>query len=106
MTGVDIEHNAIGMLLAYGAGNVIYVATVELYPREHSHEFGEISQKKPGKRESQSDKLYKMVTGLLTFMVGVVAVSIILLNHEHCEESTDDSNAEAHAHRHFKSFFE
>ena len=106
VTGVDITDNAIGMLLAYGAGNFIYVATVELWPRDHhSHDFAEQSTKK---EIHPSDKLYKMVTGLLTFMVGVVAVSIILLNHEHCSESTDEGgDAHAgHAHRLLTSLFD
>lgn len=104
VTGVDIEDNSIGMLLAYGSGNFIYVATVELFARDHhSHDFTEHSDKK---EEAPGDKLYRMWTGLLTFMVGVVAVSIILLNHEHCSaESTDDSSEDAHGHRLLTSLF-
>lgn len=65
-----------GMLLAYGAGNYIYCATVHMF--------------------SQGSKniLYD-VKRLLAFAVGAIAIGLILLDHEHCDAS--DAGGDAHA---------
>lgn len=65
-----------GMLLAYGAGNYIYCATVHMF--------------------SQGSKnILHDVKRLLAFAVGAIAIGLILLDHEHCDAS--DSGGDAHA---------
>ena len=77
----DPSSLAQGMLLAYGAGNYIYVATMHLFEDIESHDIPK--------------QCYK----LLTFCIGVVAIGLILLDHEHCEVSTTTSGGHAgHGH--------
>ena len=53
-----------GMLLAYGAGNYIYCATVRML--------------------SQGKTIDVEIKKLLVFIIGAVAIGLILLDHEHC----------------------
>jgi UTP--glucose-1-phosphate uridylyltransferase len=70
-----------GMLLAYGAGNYIYCATVHMF--------------------SQGSKnILHDVKRLLAFAVGAIAIGLILLDHEHCDAS--DAGGDAHAHHDHK----
>lgn len=64
---------AVGMLLAYGAGNYIYIATIHLFGYENA----------------------KYADRLLAFIVGCIAIGLILLDHEHCELTS--TTADAHA---------
>ena len=65
-----------GMLLAYGAGNYIYCATVHMF--------------------SQGSKnILHDVKRLIAFAVGAIAIGLILLDHEHCDAS--DAGGDAHA---------
>ena len=71
---------AVGMLLAYGAGNYLYVATIHLFEDIDS---GDIPK-----------QLYK----LLAFCIGVVAIGLVLLDHEHCENTTSSGGHAGHGH--------
>ena len=62
------------MLLAYGGGAIVYVACTELFPR------GEET-----KLESDPLAFHKRVLGILSFIIGTIVVSLVLLDHEHCE---------------------
>ena len=73
----NVNDKAVGILLAYGAGNYIYVASVHLF-----EEVQDVNQ---------------MVVRLLWFCVGCVAIGLILLDHEHCS-STNDEGGGGHAH--------
>ena len=64
----DMKDSTVGMLLAFGAGNYIYIAAAELYPT--FHEFPKHSHK---------------LMGLMLFALGAAAVGLVLLDHEHCE---------------------
>lgn len=64
----DMKESTVGMLLAFGAGNYIYLAATELYPA--FHDFSEPRHK---------------LFALLFFVFGAVAVGLVLLDHEHCE---------------------
>lgn len=76
----DVGSKDTGMLLAYGAGNYLYVACVHL--------FTEVKEVK------------EMALRLLWFCIGAVAIGLILLDHEHCSVSTGGGDAHAeHAHR-------
>ena len=73
---------AVGMLLAYGAGNYLYVATIHLF------------------EDLSSTDLPKQFLKLLAFCIGVVAIGLILLDHEHCESTTSSSSGgDGHGHR-------
>ena len=74
IAAADIEDHSVGMLLAYGGGAIVYVACTELFPR------GEET-----KLESDPLAFHKRVFGLLAFVIGTIVVSLVLLDHEHCE---------------------
>jgi hypothetical protein len=115
------------MLIAFGAGQYIYIATVELfrdspYKSHHnedaktsnikdnnsklaeSSEPSELNHENPSYNEADastvSDKEENKDTyqalGLLSFIVGAVAVGLVLLDHSHCE--TSHSNNDSHGH--------
>ena len=71
----DVSSKDVGMILAFGAGTYIYVATVHL--------FEEIKEVKD------------MAIRILCFCIGCVSIGLILLDHEHCTASSDSG---AHAH--------
>jgi zinc transporter ZupT len=72
----DMHDDTVGMLLAFGAGNYIYLAAAELYPA--FHDFTKHSHK---------------LMGLLVFAIGATAIGLVLLDHEHCEaDNAHDSH--------------
>jgi UTP--glucose-1-phosphate uridylyltransferase len=74
----DISNLDTGMLLAYGAGNYIYCATVHMF--------------------SQGSKTIDVeIKKLLVFIIGAVAIGLILLDHEHCVADGADAAADPHA---------
>lgn len=73
---VDVSNATLGSLLSFGASCYIFVAAVELLPWM-------LEQKK--RREQ--------ITGFLSFVVGAVAVGLVLLDHQHCD-------AGGHGHNH------
>ena len=77
----DVSNLDTGMLLAYGAGNYIYCATVHMF--------------------SQGSKDFAVeIKKLLVFIVGAVAIGLILLDHEHCQAEGAAADADAHAGHH------
>jgi zinc transporter ZupT len=75
---------SIGILLAFGSGNYIYLAAAELFPSVHS---GTADM-------SVGNKLL----GLGLFALGACAVGLVLLNHEHCETSGGGDESDGHNH--------
>ena len=74
----EVSNLDTGMLLAYGAGNYIYCATVHMF--------------------SQGSKDFAVeIKKLLVFIVGAVAIGLILLDHEHCEAEGAAAAADPHA---------
>ena len=65
----DVSSLDTGMLLAYGAGNYIYCATVHMFS------------------QGSKNKLFDLKK-LLVFAVGAIAIGLILLDHEHCTAPT------------------
>ena len=65
-----------GMLLAYGGGNYIYCATVHMFSQG-------------------SNDISVEIKKLLVFIVGAVAIGLVLLDHKHC---TADSEGIAGGH--------
>ena len=72
----EVSNLDTGLLLAYGAGNYIYCATVHMFSQGSKSAAVEIKK-------------------LLVFIVGAVAIGLILLDHEHCV--ADGAAADPHA---------
>ena len=70
-----------GLLLAFGAGVYLQIAAAECMPRVSV--------------SATSSRL--RAVSLLTFVVGVIAISLVLLNHKHC---TAAGGGGGHAHAH------
>ena len=70
-----------GLLLAFGAGIYLQIAAAECMPRVSV---------------SATSSLLRAVS-LFTFVVGVIAISLVLLNHKHC---TAGGGGGGHAHAH------
>ena len=85
VTASDIDNYAVGMLLAYGGGAIVYIACTELFPRAEDTNIDE-----------DPAALSKLIYGLLAFIIGCIAVSLVLLDHEHC--SGEDGGGHEHAH--------
>jgi zinc transporter ZupT len=69
VTLFDISVTATGCILAMGGGVYIYIAVGECLPRA---------------RKSQKNKTDKIIS-LVSFVVGVIPIGLVLLNHGHCE---------------------
>jgi UTP--glucose-1-phosphate uridylyltransferase len=91
----DISDYAVGMLLAFGAGQYIYTGAVELMPtfNDSHHDLldhlGYLfleGSKRPETSKPARVSMWDKAVGLCMFVVGVVAVGLVLLNHSHCEE--------------------
>ena len=80
-TAVDMGNRDVGMLLAFGGGTYLYCGTVELFDVKTKY-----------------DNTTKII-GTLMFIIGAIAIGLVLLDHEHCEGESDGSEAHAgHAH--------
>jgi UTP--glucose-1-phosphate uridylyltransferase len=99
----DISDYAVGMLLAFGAGQYIYTGAVELMPTfndshhdvlDHLGYFFLEGSKRPEASKGTRVSMWDKVIGLCMFMVGVVAVGLVLLNHSHCEADGAHGGAE------------
>lgn len=75
----DIPNEDIGLLLAFGGGVYVHIAATECMPRIYS------------------DKLsVKMrALSLLMFVVGAIAIGLVLLDHEHCVPQVANGAVEA-----------
>ncbi len=65
----DISDVALGSILAVSAGVYIYISVAECFPRAKAAQ------------KTLKDKL----VAFLAFVVGVVPIGLVLLNHGHCE---------------------
>jgi zinc transporter ZupT len=65
----DLSSLAIGTILCVGGGVYIHVAVAECLSTAKKHENG------------RRDKAY----GVMAFVMGVVPIGLVLLNHQHCE---------------------
>ena len=77
----EISNLDTGMLLAYGAGNYLYCATVHMFSQGSKDRFFDAKK-------------------ILVFAYGAIATGLILLDHEHCEAPALDGAAEADPHGH------
>ena len=98
-----------GFILAMAAGIYIHVATVVSLPNALKHEKDEADENtvqvipKEGSapidaaigKKSASVQQAKV---LVAFIIGAIAIGLILLDHEHCEEGHGDEH-EGHGHR-------
>ncbi|CAM9327704.1 unnamed protein product, partial [Ectocarpus fasciculatus] len=70
VSATSLSDMSIGVLLAFGSGNYIYLAAAELFPSVHS--------------DTGKTSITNKLLGLLLFCAGAAAVGLVLLNHEHC----------------------
>ena len=75
----EISNLDTGMILAYGAGNYLYCATVHMFSQGSKDRFFDAKK-------------------LLVFALGAIAIGLILLDHEHCEAPALESAANADPH--------
>lgn len=83
VSAAELSNLWVGILLAFGAGNYIYLGASELFSSVHSDS---------AIKRSVSLK----VMGLAMFAAGACAVGLVLLNHEHCDG--EGSAHEGHDH--------
>eukprot|EP00441_Pelagodinium_beii_P009105 CAMPEP_0197704732 /NCGR_PEP_ID=MMETSP1338-20131121/126082_1 /TAXON_ID=43686 ORGANISM="Pelagodinium beii, Strain RCC1491" /NCGR_SAMPLE_ID=MMETSP1338 /ASSEMBLY_ACC=CAM_ASM_000754 /LENGTH=558 /DNA_ID=CAMNT_0043288635 /DNA_START=47 /DNA_END=1723 /DNA_ORIENTATION=+ len=73
----DVSNDAIGLLLAFGGGVYIHVGAVDCMPKMYNSNFS----------------LVQRLACLLSFIVGAVAIGLILIGHEHCVPEGGDGHA-------------
>jgi UTP--glucose-1-phosphate uridylyltransferase len=117
IASAQVDDYTVGMLLAFGAGQYLYIGAVELMPMIHdTHHTAPTMDVSVGTDEEAADEQEPAATaaapaaamkvtpfdravGLVFFMVAVVVAGLILLNHEHCEVgSHSDSSGDGHNH--------
>jgi len=74
----DISGFAIGLMLAYGAGVLLFLATVQIWPS--LLQLNKIS-------------IWLVVRLTLAFTIGATAIGLVLLNHKHCETGAHAGHA-------------
>ena len=79
----DLSDLLIGIFLAFGSGNLMYLSVAELYPLLHIPPEGKT-------KLTKWDKLQ----GVLCFCFGAFVIGLTLLKHEHCEASGDEGHGE------------
>ena len=84
----DINDVDLGLLLAFGAGNFIFLATTQLFPVFFEDD--------DSKEISVKERLYTQLMNLLWFCVGCIAIGLVLLDHEHCVTSEGESGGDGH----------
>jgi zinc transporter ZupT len=83
MVASDVSDDAVGLLLAFGAGTYLHIGATECMPKIYSDKL------KPGARAGC----------IATFILGTVLIGLILLDHEHCVPSAEGGGG-GHAHGH------
>jgi zinc transporter ZupT len=79
---MDISNGDIGLLLAFGGGTYLYIAFVECMPKLQGPEISPLVRS----------------IGIGLFMLGAIAIGLVLLDHEHCvPPSVDGSAPDPHA---------
>lgn len=114
MAAESIDDYTVGMLLAFGAGQYIFVAGVELLGNSHhhhhapaptaahTHEHAEEPARPTTPQSAAILRKQMAVTRLLClgcFIVGAVAVGLVLLDHDHCEaDAASGAGHSGHSH--------
>lgn len=97
-----ISDFSVGMLLAFGAGQYIFVATVELLGSDshvhHASSIADSSVADPEVHQQHHKKpsYFDRMVGLFCFCLAAVAVGLVLLNHTHCENEESASGGHQH----------
>jgi len=63
-----VSNGDIGLLLAFGGGTYLYIAFVECMPKL---------------QDAKVSGLVRLV-GVFMFILGAIAIGLVLLDHEHC----------------------
>lgn len=85
--GVDVGQGAMGVILAFGGGTYVYLAASEALPLA-------LNGAGSYATAAETKKHYAAVIGW--FILGAIAVGIILEWHEHCGEEGDDDEGGGH----------
>jgi zinc transporter ZupT len=83
----DVSDGDIGLLLAFGGGTYLYIAFVECMPKVMSAKVS----------------IPVRALAMFVFMIGAIAIGLVLLDHEHCVPPSPDGSEPAgghHAHDH------
>jgi len=81
----DVSDGDIGLLLAFGGGTYLYIAFVECMPKVMSAKV----------------TVPVRTLAIFVYMIGVIAIGLVLLDHEHCVPPSADGEAGGHhAHDH------
>merc|ERR1712070_558138 len=78
----DVSNGDTGLLLAFGGGTYLYIAFVECMPKVMSAKV----------------TVPQRAMAIFAFMIGVIAIGLVLLDHEHCIPQTADGEAGGHGH--------
>jgi len=81
---VSLSDRAVGAILCISAGVYIYIAASECIPRIQA-----------ARKNARDTFLF-----LTCFVVGAVPIGLVLLNHGHCYEGSDEEHADDHADEH------
>jgi len=79
----DVGDDAVGLLLAFGGGVYIHVGAVDCMPKMYNPNFS----------------LRQRLACFSSFIIGAVAIGLILIGHEHCVPGAADGEG-GHAHGH------
>ena len=84
IAGIEDQANStlVGIFLNYGGGVYLFIALAEIAPTMFM----------------ASDDMKSVLKQLLGFCVGVTALGLVLLNHEHCSIGGVEEGGDAHAH--------
>ncbi len=86
VNAIDVNEETKAYFLAFGAGNFLYLATVEF--------FGTVIKSK----KANDVPMITRCVRLAFFAVGALIILLIAMDHAHCEsESDDESSSDAHA---------
>jgi zinc transporter ZupT len=80
----EVGDGDIGLMLAFGGGTYLYIAFVECMPKVMSAKVS----------------VPVRALAMFVFMIGVIAIGLVLLDHEHCVPPSADGEAGGHGHGH------
>jgi zinc transporter ZupT len=94
IVAANISNYSIGMLLAFGAGNYIYVGSVEMMSCLKEHE----DEKSKAMAGVHYRRWVIQLCGLASFIIAATAIGLVLLDHDHCDSSSSEGGAGGHDH--------
>lgn len=98
---IDIEEGTIGLILAFGAGTFVYLATTVTFPAalQYAEDAAQKSIEAP-RSSTLTEEVKHVIRGryllrnqsliMCAFIVGAACIGLILIDHEHCEEEHEE----------------